>query len=503
MLGGDNGLLNKLAHGILTRNFLLKFACALALAIVFWPAGPARSDNFVFYFPDAHQIVPLVMIGETKYLPLLQVLNLVVKVGGLQERGNSITVWFGNTQLELHDADNRVRVNREKLSLAEPVRVSNGQWGVPVDFLTLVLPKLTREPIEYQVGTNRVYIGNVKPSSFTVRVDQLPNGARLTLQFTDPVTVRTASQNGQWVMTLGGHPLEPLEQSYHFQDAYVRELRFDDQDGVPKLVLTPTSSGFNFYPVMAEGGKVLLADVLKPPPVSAEQPRQAESPAQAGPIPAGIEELPEAQPGPPLPVVVLDAGHGDTETGGRSRDGLFEKDLVAQLVARVRQAVLETRRFRILLTRVGDTNPTLDQRELAANTARPFVFLTFHAGNLGSSPVRVAIYSYRAPSWLAGAKPEVQKNAFIPWAHIQRLHADRSRQFAQMLRDHLSQIPALTADDLVEAPVRALRSVDAPALAIELGSLSPETDAAPLADAELQRAIAAAVVQGLEDFQGS
>ena len=94
----------------------------------------------------------------------------------------------------------------------------------------------------------------------------MSNGVRLTFQFTDKVTVRTASINGKWVMFLGDHPIEPLEQSFHFQNPYVTDVHFDDQDGLPKLVITPSGVGLNFYPVVAEGGKVLLADVLKPPP---------------------------------------------------------------------------------------------------------------------------------------------------------------------------------------------------------------------------------------------
>ena len=120
---------------------------------------------------------------------------------------------------------------------------------VPVEFLTTVLPHLTHQAVEYQEGTNRIFIGDVKPASFTVRVDPIANGARLTVQFTDKVAVRTASSNGKWVMFLGDRPMEPMEPSYHFQNPYLSDLQYDDQDGVPKLILSPTSSGLNFYPL--------------------------------------------------------------------------------------------------------------------------------------------------------------------------------------------------------------------------------------------------------------
>jgi hypothetical protein len=122
-------------------------------------------------------------------------------------------------------------------------------------FLTIVLPHLTHQAVEYQEGTNRIFIGDVKPASFAVRMDPVANGVRLAVQFTDKVTVRTTSSNGKWVLFLGDRPMEPMEPSYHFQNPYLSELQYDDQDGVPKLILSPTSSGLNFYPALAEGGK--------------------------------------------------------------------------------------------------------------------------------------------------------------------------------------------------------------------------------------------------------
>ena len=315
--------------------------------------------------PPATTCFPSKVLGGAKYLPLLQILNMVGKVGGIQEKKNSLKVWFGSTQIELRANDTKVQVAKASYELPQPVHLSDGQWMVPVDFLTIVLPHLTHQAVEYQEGTNRIFIGDVKPASFTVRLDPIANGARLTVQFTDKVAVRTASSNGKWVMFLGDRPMEPMEPSYHFQNPYLSELQYDDQDGVPKLILSPTSSGLNFYPVQAEGGKILLADVLKPPPPSAQalppQPAPQPSPASAQPTPEGpapqvTEESPAAPPGPPLPVVALDAGHGGADNGGHSRDGVLEKDLVAQYVARVRSALLATDKYRVVLTRTGDVN---------------------------------------------------------------------------------------------------------------------------------------------------
>jgi N-acetylmuramoyl-L-alanine amidase len=486
----------------------------------FWPAPELGSDNFVFYFPSGHQMLPVESVGSTKYLPLIPILNMVGKVGGIQEKKNSIKVWFGSTQIELRQEDTRVQVAKASYDLPQPVHLTDGQWMVPVDFLTTILPRLTHQAVEYQEGTNRIFIGDVKPASFSVRLDPIANGVRLAVQFTDKVSVRTASSNGKWVLFLGDRAMEPLEPSYHFQNAYLSDLQFDDQDGVPKLILSPTSGGFNFIPVLAEGGKILLADVLKPPSPSAQvlppQPSSQPAPASGqstptGPAPAVTEESPTAPPGPPLPVVALDAGHGGEDNGGRSHDGVFEKDLAAQYVARVRSALLATAKYRVVLTRTGDVNVSAEQRALAANLSSAIYFLSFHAGDLGAASPRITVFTFQPPASApgaavaaAGAVPtaeDVAPPAFVPWGQVQEARLGQSLQLALALQQQFALVNGVQVDMPAAAPVRVLRNVNAPAVAIELGRLASDADATPLTDPNFQQQVASAVVQGLASFE--
>ena len=501
---------------------LAVFLCGLGL--LFWPARTLRSDNFVFYFPTARHVIPLEVIDNTQYLPLLQVLNQVGTLNGLTERRNNLKVAFGDRHIELHDGDPRVRLDKKTSILAAPVRVSNGKWMVPTDFLTTILARLTSQDVEYQVGTNRVFIGNIKPGSFTLRMEQESNGAKLTFQFTDKVTVHTESANGKWVMLLGDHPIQPLEQSFHFQNPYVSDVRFDDQDGLPKLVITPSAGGLNFYPELSEGGKVLRAEISKPAPPAAQTPQApppqtaktpppstpssttASAPPNTAPPSPGAAPTgppgPVAPVGPPLPVVVLDAGHGGEDNGARSRDGVLEKDLVAQLVARVRQALLTAGKFRVILTRTGDANVTFEQRAATANVGGAAYFLTFHAGDLGGGSPQVSIYTYQSPG-LADASSEGRARPFfVPWDRVQENYLDQSRQLAQIIEQNLAALAGVNVNSVTGAPERTLRSVSAPAVAIEIGSLSPDADAGPLTDPAFQLHLSSIVSEALSALQG-
>lgn len=489
---------------ILIAKLIAVLAMVASLGLMLWWPRSGRSENFVIYQPASRALLPLQVIDQTSYVPLLPALNAVGKVGAIQEKRNSLKVWFGETEIELRADDNRVRLGKDRIALTRPVRKPHSQWLVPVEFLTATLPQLTQEVIEYKVGMNRLFLGDVRPITFSLRLDPSGNGARITAQFSEKVNIRTTASNGKWHVYLGERPVHPLEQSYRFQDPYVSEVRFDDQDGVPKLIISPAMGGLNFYPTTAEDGKLLLADVLKPPPAAPSPPvgagELATGPTPATPGPTQVTS-PEPEvpgvPGPPLPIVVVDAAHGGEDTGARSRDGISEKDLTAQLAARVRLALLATRKHRILLTRVGDVNPSFEQREIAANTSRPVAYLSLHAGNLGSTTPRVAVFSYRG----VPLDPDRPLPLLIPWNEVHRTHTDRSRQLAQALQAKFAQIAGLAADPANEVPVRSLRSIDGPAVAIELGSLKADQDAGALTQVSLQQQMAAAIVAGLEAFR--
>ncbi len=496
------------------HRLILPVILLLGIAAIFWPPRELRSDNFVFYFPTGHHLIPFESVAGSKYLPLVQILNMVGKVAAIQENKNELHVWFGTTPITLRPNESSLQVDRTTYDLLQPVRLSDGQWLVPVDFLTTVLPHLTHQGVEYQDGTNRIFIGDVKPASFTVRVDPIANGARLTVQFTDKVGVSTASSNSKWIMYLGNRPMEPMEKSYRFQNSYLSELHYDDEDGIPKLILTPTSAGLNFYPVQAEGGKILLADVLKPPSPTT-QTTQAPTPSPPAPPPAPnpqapalpqpqiTEESPAAPPGPPLPVVALDPGHGGTDNGGHSSDGVLEKDLVEQYVARVRAALLATDRYRVVLTRAGDVNVTAEQRALAANLSGAICFISFHAGDLGASSPRISIFTFQPPSppppppQTPQATPGTPEAPFLPWGQVQESQLVQSSQLALALQQQLAQINGVEVDPPATAPVRGLRNVNAPAVAIELGRLAPDEDSKALTNAAFQQQVAGAVVQAL------
>jgi len=502
---------------------------ATALGLLLWlcPARRARSDNFVFYLPNGRHLVTMQTLDHVHYAPLLAVLNVVGAVQSVEEKRSSLKLSIGGQRLEVHAGERKLKLNKHEIKIENPVREEDGVWLVPLDFFDSVLPKLTTQTVRYRAGDERMFIGNLQPITYSTHLSPIAGGARLTVQFTGPVTVQTASTNGQWIVFLGDNSLVPLESQIQFQNRYVTAMRFDDQDGVPKLIIAPGEAGLNFYPKVTEGGRTFEAEVIQPAAAAVQtanggQPSAggAAAPSSGGgaPSPAGsgqsaapgaaahgaaqAEATPGgaavAPPAPRLPIVVLDAGHGGPDAGAHSRDGVTERDLVAALAERVRAALTAGGKVRVLMTRQGASDPGIDERDAMANLARPAAFVTFHAGDLGGAAPAVEVYTYAAPS--APDSAAEPPTLFVPWNEAQQAHLARSRDLAGLVAKQLKGISGLEARDPNQAPVRQLRSVDAPAVALELGTLAPDQDAAALNAPAFQDQVAKAVAEAISEL---
>ncbi len=468
-----------------------------------------RSDNFVFYFPKSHSVLTTRTYANIRYLPLLPLLNLFGRIDSLKSKRKSLDMWFNNTHIRLRQDRRTVSLNNARLKLDQPVRTIDGEWMVPTDFLTTALPTLINQTIEYQRGQNRVFIGGVTPNSFTLHLSQLEQGAQLTIQFAQQVHLRTAAQNGKWILYLGNHPVEPIESNFQFHNPYVSKVEFDDQDGRPKLIIIPTEPGLDFYPKIGEGDRIIVANVLKPGITTARQaPMMPKLPASQQPTPAILPpaNLPKPLsampvPGLSLPAVVLDAGHGGTDVGAQGKNGLLEKNLTAQLVDQVQKALQATGKYRIVLTRTGDVNVGFDQRAAEANFVHPIAFISFDAGDLGPSTPRVMVFSYRPSSPLAMLPADNPKPLFVDWDKVQLQYMSSSSRLAQDLQQDLEKTTKVASNLPMEVPVRVLRSIAAPAVVIEVGSLTSNSSSAALTNPTFQQEIAAAVVQAIATFQ--
>ena len=91
----------------------------------------------------------------------------------------------------------------------------------------------------------------------------------------------------------------------------------------------------------------------------------------------------DGPPGPGPPLIVLDAGHGGKDSGAIGVTGVKEKDVNLTITLGV-DKLLRDVGLRTVLTRAGDTYPTLSERTEIANNASASLFLSIHNNAMGS-----------------------------------------------------------------------------------------------------------------------
>lgn len=218
-------------------------------------------------------------------------------------------------------------------------------------------------------------------------------------------------------------------------------------------------------------------------------PQQQATPPQIAPPP----------PAPSGPVIVLDPAHGGTDTGARGENGLAEKDIVLQIARAVREQLTRDA-YRVLLTRNDDSNPSYDDRAAMANAYRDAIFVSLHVSSTGAPGTVHAYYEqFATPFAQAATSPGVKAAAppssgLTSWEDAQRPYVDASHRFADFIQADLAQSFPGSPIASITAPLRALRSVSAPAVAIEVSSVSGSTPEALDATAG---PIAAAIAHGI------
>lgn len=87
------------------------------------------------------------------------------------------------------------------------------------------------------------------------------------------------------------------------------------------------------------------------------------------------------QPGSGKYTVVLDAGHGGSDPGAPSITGKWEKDFTLAVILKLQAILAQDSRLNIVLTRSGDTYPTLADRYNLANSLNADLFLSVHGNS--------------------------------------------------------------------------------------------------------------------------
>ena len=273
-------------------------------------------------------------------------------------------------------------------------------------------------------------------------------------------------------------------------------------------------------PLPPTANSTARATVLAPPPTASGTPR-----ASVLPPPPVVRKAPTRK------VVVIDAGHGGPDNGMTGPIGtpawFVEKHIVLS-VAKKLGTILRARGVDVLMTRTTDTLIALSDRGRIANSNRGDVFISIHVNAPGSRTAAGARERGFETYFLAEAKTEDSRRvqdmenesvkfetganapkgdplSFIITDMAQNEHLRESSDLAQTIQQGLIDVHPGPNRGVNQANFAVLRGSYMPAVLVELGFGSNQSEATYLSDQDNQRAlarnIAASVIAYLANYE--
>jgi len=368
------------------------------------------------------------------------------------------------------------------------VRVALGETG-PQTPLPLAAPptQVVVNPPTPQLPTNPAQV-TITGVNYKVVSPALTQIMVLT---TGPAKYRTETLNdpNRLAFDLAGAVLDRgVKTAQSVDNPIVKAIRigkvFTEHTAFGRVVLDLSKMvGFSVDSRSSGGGMTYLINVITsgggtapvPPVVSV-------SPPDGGLLPAPVTASLAGK------LVVVDPGHGGRDTGAIDKfrsNSVYEKDIALAIGRRVRN-VLTQNGATVLMTRADDSFPSLESRPQLANARHADYFVSIHcdAAEVQNARSGTAIYIHGANG-------------------ICRLMAaDIGRRVSQV-----SGIPYIgVKSDMRQYGGRfgtgyaVLRGSEMPAVLIETGFMTSDSDLAKLRDDATQQRIAEGVVAGLRDF---
>ncbi|MBS0518874.1 MAG: N-acetylmuramoyl-L-alanine amidase [Proteobacteria bacterium] len=227
---------------------------------------------------------------------------------------------------------------------------------------------------------------------------------------------------------------------------------------------------------------------------------------------------------PPKPrLIVLDPGHGGTDPGALGVRGTQEKRVVISVAHLLQQQLQAGGRYRVVLTRSGDSFIPLRERVAKAEAVKADLFLSIHADSHPDPDVRgasvytiseeasdreaAALAARENRDMFAGMRLGAQPGDGIAKtlvAMAQRGTGNDSRRFADTIVQTFGRSGVrLLPRSHREAGFAVLTSPDIPAALVELGYLSNRYDEKLLTVAQHQQALGRALRASIDAYFGT
>lgn len=407
---------------------------------------------------------------------------------------------FGH-QILIGPGTAQVPVDRRVVPISGPARLVGGSLYAPPDFFEKVLFPLAGAAGAWDAA-RRVWTltpAGPPPVAIEVAVVHVAPTTQVVLRLSAAAKTATALSEKGFQVRFADTRIDPPFPEKKFDDPLVAAVRFAGDTAT--VDFREANLTARAYPLTS------------PDRIVVEVGRRAA-------VPSAPAESPAAAPLPALTIVV-DPGHGGTETGAIGPGGLQEKEATLEIAKRLAAALPKVLACRTVLTRDSDLLISLDDRTSIANHEKADLFLSVHANSSRAASAKGSETYYlsleasdkiaqevakeenqsgapaAAPGGEASANPALD---FVLWDLAQSAHLKESSELAEAIQVELNAVSDTANRGIKQAPFRVLVGATMPAVLVEVAFISNAEEEKKLRSPEFQQTVAEAVARAVAKF---
>lgn len=461
-----------------------------------WESGIATLDlGTDRRFPIAYAVTPLGALfslhavvanlgGELKLGPMNQAHELTL--------GN-VTYIFGPDSHSLTEGT-------EIYPLSQRPTIAEDGVKVPLDLLESVYGEQLGFDFQWDQAGRILTVLRLPARELTVDIDlvHLQGVTTVVLQFPSRPRYRIRHSPGQVAVELIGDRLQPSSGRSISEDELVDEILQTPQ-GI-RLVLSSEAEAHDY---ILQSPFRLVFDVYRSTSGSGQELTTRKPPTRSNRI----------------RTIVIDPGHGGSNTGARGSEGIEEKELTLLLARTLRSRLEERLPVRVVLTRSEDVDLPLDTRTSIANQQKADLFISLHLNSVqdpsahGAETYFLSLQASdegaaRAAAMENEAEPVTQADGdplydlqLILWDLAQSHYLAESQRLASLVQDELNEALSLRDRGVKQAPFRVLLGAAMPAVLVECGFLSNPEEESKLLDSQYRADLVNALVRAVIRFR--
>lgn len=419
--------------------------------------------------------------------------------------GQSWAIDLGETRGVFGLESRSLALGRRLVTLSQQPRPGDGgSVHVPLDLLVEILGGVAGLEVHWDEATAQLEVGRRASREIEVNLDvvDLPGVTTVVVRFADRPRYRVVEREGRLDILVEGDRLVAPGWRGLAPGVYLQRLAVG-----PAGIALDIAPGTNVSHYELDPRRLVI-DL------------QTAASSSSAVAPTSSSDVRRS-------VIVLDPGHGGSETGALGPSGAREKELTLLLAQTLARRLEERLGVNVVLTRDDDADLGLDARSAIANQHGAELFVSLHLNaSFGAKATGAETYflSLEASDARAAAAAAVENQPqgpadgdgtapvpdavdedlrLILWDLAQTHHLGESQRFARLVQQELDEALGLRDRGVKQAPFRVLMGAAMPAVLVELGFITNPAEEQRLLDPEYRGQLVEALVRAIQRFRSA